>query len=161
MSKVGAQELKGEGIPAVLQPGPVHWALIGMIISSPVAEPATGQLVSDLQRKHQCLLPPPPGPSHILALGGWLLGILTAGASEGLFLNTVPLSPSEVNFSEPFSVVFSGREKQLQQEKPAEAVARVCSHSTPAGLQLPLPPSLLPRCSCEPKLFMSKKLLTI
>lgn len=107
MSKVGARELKGEGIPAVLQPGPLHWALIGVITSGPAAEAATSHLVSALQRKHQCLLPPPPlGPSHALVLRGWLLGIFTAGASEGVFLNTVPLNPSEVNFLSLFLLFF-------------------------------------------------------
>lgn len=46
MSKVRSPELKGEGFPAGLQPGPVHWALIGAIISGPVAEAAAGWFVS-------------------------------------------------------------------------------------------------------------------
>lgn len=62
-------------------------------------------------------------------LRGWLLGVLAAGASESLFfLNTVPLTPSEVSFLEPFSAVFiffgGGRGMQLQQESPAEAAVQ-------------------------------------
>lgn len=49
MSKVRAPVLKGEGFPAVLQPGPVHWTSIGAIISGPVAEAAAGQFVSGHQ----------------------------------------------------------------------------------------------------------------
>lgn len=71
MSKVRAPELKGKGFPAVLQPGPVHWALIEVIISGPVAEAAAGQFVSAHQSISACSL---------------LLGVpATLGLSEGGF----------------------------------------------------------------------------
>lgn len=92
MSKVRAAELGGEGFPAVLQPGPLNGALIGEIISGPVAEAAAGQFLCP--PKHQkLLLPSLPSPPALLhphppcarALRGRLLGIITAGASEGFF----------------------------------------------------------------------------
>lgn len=71
MSKVRALELKGEGFPAVLQPGPMHWASIRAIISGPVAEAAAGQLVSTHQSISACSL---------------LLGVpAVVGLSEGGF----------------------------------------------------------------------------
>lgn len=95
MSKVRAAELGGEGFPAVLQPGPLNGASIGEIISGPVAEAAAGQFLCP--PKHQkLLLPSLPSPPALLhphphppcarALRGRLLGIITAGASEGFFL---------------------------------------------------------------------------
>lgn len=89
MSKVRAAELGGEGFPAVLQPGPLNGASIGEIISGPVAEAAAGQFLCP--PKHQkLLLPSPPALLHphppcARALRGRLLGIITAGASEGFF----------------------------------------------------------------------------
>lgn len=99
-----------------------------------------------LPPKHQCLLPPPRCSSCARALRGWLLGILTAGASEGLFLSTVPLTPSEVNFSEPFSVVFRVGKGSCSRKAQRRLQPRLCSHLTASWaptVSPSLPPSLL------------------
>lgn len=76
------------------------------------------------------------------------------------FLNTVPFTPCEVNFSEPFSVVSRVGKVSCSRKAQWRLQPELCAHSTPAGLRLSLPASLLAR-SCEPKLSTSEKLLAI
>lgn len=63
--------LKGEGFPAVLQPGPVHWASIGAIISGPFAEAAAGQFVSGHQSVGAHSFPPAVPTTCGLSEGGF------------------------------------------------------------------------------------------
>lgn len=56
MSKVGAPEQKGEGFPAVLQPGPVHWALIRALFLAQLQKLPLARFVSAHQSIGACSL---------------------------------------------------------------------------------------------------------
>jgi len=89
MSKVRAPELKGEGFPVVPQLGPMHWALIGVIISGPVAEAATGQFVFVHQSTSVfSLLLGVPAALGLPESSFYLSSQLEC--QRALFLNTVP-----------------------------------------------------------------------
>lgn len=160
MSKVRAPEQKGEGFPAVLQPDPMLWALIRALFLAQLQKLPLASLF--LLTKASVLAPfssrsQPRSGSQRVAFRyphSW-------SVRGPFFLNTVPLTLSEVHFSEPFSIVVFGVGKVSCSRKAQWRLQpEPCTHSTPAGLRLSLPPSLLAR-SREPKLFTAKKLLAI